>query len=141
MCGADPRRLGGDAQQRRGESGMDSALGSSPHRVRVERMGPTGGSHRSVTQGMEAVRDLLRAADPVRLRGGDGEGGGVARMRSCRVARAGCAASWAAAAERGGRGDGPAGEGRPAGPGWASKEVKEKKIFSPFQFKGLLIVL
>jgi len=56
-----------------------------------------------VTQGTEAVRDLLRAADPVRLRGGDGEGGGVARMRSCRVARAGCAASWAAAAERGGR--------------------------------------
>jgi len=82
---------------------MDSALGSSPHRVRVEGMGPTGGSHRSVPQGTEAVRDLLRAADPVRLRGGDGEGCGVARMRSCRVARAECAASWAAAAERGGR--------------------------------------
>ena len=120
---------------------MVSALGSSPHRVRVEGMGPTGGSHRSVPQGTEAVRDLLRAADPVRLRGGDGEGGGVARMRSCRVARAGCAASWAAAAERGGMGDGLAGEGRPAGPGWAAKEEKEKKIFSPFLFKGLLIVL
>jgi hypothetical protein len=38
-------------------------------------------------------------------------------------------------------GDGLAGEGRPAGPGWAAKEEKEKKIFSPFLFKGLLIVL
>ena len=85
---------------------MDSALGSSPHRVRVEGMGPTGGSHRSVTQGTEAVRDLLRAADPVRLRGGDGEGCGVARMRSCRVARARCAHAWL------GR---PGGSGPPAG--------------------------
>ena len=50
-------------------------------------------------------------------------------------------ASWAAVAERGGRGDGPAGEGRPAGPGCAAKKEKEKKIFSPFLFKGLLIVL
>jgi len=57
-------------------------------------MGPTGGSHRLVTQGTEAVRDLLRAADPVRLQGGNGEGGGVAWMQSCRVAMAGCAHSW-----------------------------------------------